>query len=73
MTLYIANKNATVSCIYGTYNLVIGNSYPEFLYKKFPKHFNKLYVEESVVETPEETIEESIVEETNKKNERKNK
>jgi hypothetical protein len=46
---YIANTNITVNCVYGTYNLVIGEPVEWFVAEKFAQY---------VTELPEVVVEE---------------
>lgn len=54
MIKYIANTNTTVICVYGTYNITVGNEYPYYLYKMFKRYFDIVNIPE--VELNQETL-----------------
>lgn len=59
---YIANKNTTASCIYGTWYFKEGEPVPLLMAVKFPQHVTEIK-DPIVVETPKVEEEEEIKEE----------
>lgn len=54
---YIATKDISVNCIYGTYTLKVGEEIPSFIAKKFPQHIQ--VIEDVINEEPIKETEET--------------